>query len=50
MTDLPEKPPENKEKPEIPASELDDQSLIDRLFPDELIDWVKGLFGADEEE
>jgi len=38
------------EKPEIPASELDDESLFDRLFPDEVIDFVKGLFGAGEEE
>jgi hypothetical protein len=29
---------------------LDDESLFDRLFPDELVDWVKDLFGKDEEE
>lgn len=46
MTDLPS---QNKEKPEIPASEMDDESLVDRLFPDELVDWVKGLFGGEEE-
>ena len=39
-----------QKKQEVPASELDDESLFDRLFPDELIEWVKGLFGADEEE
>jgi hypothetical protein len=50
VTDLTDKPPENKEKPEIPASELDDESLIDRVFPNEVIDWVKDLFGKDEEE
>ena len=47
MTDLGNN---DQEKQEISASELDDESLFDRLFPDELIDWVKGLFGADEEE
>ena len=45
-----EKGPSDKEKTEIPASELDDESLFDRLFPDELIEWVKDLFGRDEEE
>jgi hypothetical protein len=50
VTDLAEKPPENKEKPETPASALDDESLIDRVFPNEVIDWVKDLFGSDEEE
>ncbi len=50
MTDLGENDRENKEKPEIPASELDDESLIDRLFPNEVIDFVKGLFGSGEEE
>jgi hypothetical protein len=47
MTDLPEKEPENKEKT---ADELDDESLFDRLFPDELVEWVRDLFGKDEEE
>jgi len=47
---MPEKRPPDKEKSEIPASELDDESLFDRLFPDELVDWVKDLFGKDEEE
>ena len=50
VTDLTENSPSDKEKQEIPATELDDESLFDRLFPDELIDWVKGLFGGDEEE
>jgi hypothetical protein len=47
VTDLPEKAPSDKEKT---ADQLDDESLFDRLFPDELIEWVKGLFEADEEE
>ena len=44
-----EKPASDKEKSEIPAAELDDESLIDRLFPDEVIDWVINLFGGEEE-
>ena len=47
MTDSPDKPVSDKEKT---ADQLDDESLIDRLFPDELIAWVKARFGADEEE
>ena len=47
MTDLPEKEPENKEKT---ADELDDESLFDRLFPDEVIKWVKETFGRDEKD
>ena len=50
MTDLTENSPSDNEKQEIPATEFDDESLSDRLFPDELIDRVKGLFGGDEEE
>ena len=45
-----ENSPSDKEKPEIPASELDDESLLDRLFPDEITKMVKRLFGSDEEE
>lgn len=45
-----EKDPSDKEKSEIPAPELDDESLFDRLFPDEVIKWVKDTFGEDEEE
>ena len=45
-----EKIPSDKEKSEIPASELDDESLFDRLFPDELIEWVKERFGKDDYE
>jgi hypothetical protein len=45
-----EKGPSDKEKTEIPASELDDESLIDRLFPDEVIKWVKETFGRDEKD
>ena len=41
---------DNGEKQEKPASELDDDSLFDRLFPDELVAWVRELFGGDEEE
>jgi hypothetical protein len=47
MTDFPKKDPSDKEKP---ADQLDDESLFDRLFPDELVAWVKELFGKDEEE
>lgn len=47
MTDLGNN---DKEKQEKPAPELDDESLVDRLFPDEVIEWVKELFGDDEEE
>jgi len=47
MTDLPEKSPSDKEKT---ADQMDDESLIDRLFPNEIIDWVKDTFGRDEEE
>lgn len=47
MTDLPRN---HKENEEIPAGELDDESLFDRLFPDELVEWVKERFGGDEEE
>lgn len=44
------KDPSDKEKSEIPAPELDDESLFDRLFPDEVIEWVKERFRDDEEE
>ena len=50
MTDFPEKPASDKEKSETPASELEDESLFDRLFPDEVVKWVKETFGKDEEE
>lgn len=45
-----ENPPSDKEKPAIPAGDLDDESQFDRLVPDEPIDWVKDLFGNDGEE
>ena len=41
---------ENGEKQEKPASELDDESLFDRLFPDAVVEWVRETFGADDEE
>lgn len=40
-----DKPETNKN----PARELDDESLFDRLFPVELRDWLRGLFGDDED-
>jgi hypothetical protein len=47
VTDLGNNEQENQE---VPASEMDDESLFDRLFPDELVAWIRELFGRDEEE
>jgi hypothetical protein len=47
VTDLGNEKDENQKKT---AGELDDESLFDRLFPDELRNWLRGLLGDDDED
>lgn len=41
---------DDRENQEKSARDMDDESLFDRLFPDELVEWVKDKFGKDDED
>ena len=41
---------DGRENEEKSARDMDDESLFDRLFPDELVEWVKDKFGKDDED
>ena len=47
MTDLGNNDKENQEKS---ARDMNDESLFDRLFPDELIEMVKGWFSKEDDD
>ena len=41
---------DGRENEEKSAREMDDESLFDRLFPDELVDMVKGWFSDEDDD